>query len=386
MVNDSIHRSRRGIAYQDRYALLEFLRYFQKGRLVEFYTDHPFDEKGHSLDVFAVLMNPKEEHIFEIKTGEGFKRDKTQKLGKELHTLYEFSHNRGRASKVLLVMDPDIPSETWQNWSDLETIKVKNRGTWGGETYKQILERCRKQFHFTEMKAKVFKEFIKKIEFRQGPRNIEQERERLSPLETLIIQEIRCICDKAGSSGAEIEIPYSATMQELLDLVRYGAEYGRNIALDIIEVLTGSFARRRFVEKRIDNPSGLSRHEEIKKLEPTIMKKLIKEYQPSVINVRGRDSILENMNQIIQSGQYSKNREVILDFFKDEELKSYFLNKLPDGLEDLAEIEFILEELVKDERSFKLISILKESNSEINIEFIISFINRHYEKLGRSFE
>lgn len=382
MVNDSIQRSRRGIAYQDRYTLLKFLEYFQEGRLVEFYTDHPFDEKGHSLDIFAVLMNPKEEHIFEIKTGERFKRDKTQKLGDELHTLYEFSHNRGRVSKVALVVDPEIPAEILRNWSDLQIIKDRNGGTWGGETYRQILERCQKQFNFTKMSIEVFKDFIKKIEFRPGPPNIKQERERLSPLETLIIQEIRRICDRAGSSGAEIEMPYSTTVQELLDLVRYGAEYGRDIACDIIEVLTGSFARRKFVEKWIDNRSGLSRDEEIRKLEPTIMSKLIKEYQPSVINVRGRDSILENINQIIQSGQYSKNREVILDFFKDEELKSYFSNKLPDSLEDLAEVEFILEELVKDERPFKLIRILKDSSSERNIEFILNFISEHYQKLG----
>ena len=126
MVNDSIQRSRRGTAYQDRYALLKFLEYFQEGRLGEFYTDHPFDEKGHSLDVFVVLMNPKEEHIFEIKTGERFKRDKTQKLGDELHTLYEFSHNRGRVSKVFLVIDPEIRAEILRNWSDLEIIKAKN--------------------------------------------------------------------------------------------------------------------------------------------------------------------------------------------------------------------------------------------------------------------
>lgn len=95
---------------------------------------------------------------------------------------------------------------------------------------------------------------------------------------------------------------------------------------------------------------------------------------------------LAKINQIIQSGEYSRNQDLILDFFKDEELKSYFLNKLPDSFEDLAEIEFILEELVKDERPFKLIAILRKSIGERNIEFIINFINKHYEEPGRSFE
>lgn len=386
MVNDSIQRSRRGIAYQDRYALLKFLEYFQEGRLKEFYTDYSFDEKGHSLDVFVVLRNPMEEHIFEIKTGEKFKTDKTQELAKELHTLYEFSHKSGKVSKVFLVVDPEIHVEILWNWGVLHFIKEKRGGKLGTETYNEVVERYQGNFGFNGIDRKGFVSFIRNTEFEQGLPNKKEENEKISYLENVIMGKIRNICEKVESNGVEVEIPYYTTMEELLAVVRYGAEYGPNIVLNIIEVLTGSFARRWFVEKRIDIPSGVSRHDEIRKQEAIIRKKLMDEYQPTVIDVKDKDFMLQSINQIIQSGQYSKNREVILDFFKDEELKFYFLNKLPDSLEDLAEIEFILEELVKDERSFKLISILKESISERNIEFVINFINKHYEELGRSFE
>ena len=95
---------------------------------------------------------------------------------------------------------------------------------------------------------------------------------------------------------------------------------------------------------------------------------------------------LAKINQIIQSGQYSQNQGIILDFLKDEELKFYFLSKLPDKFEDLREIEFLLGKLVKDDRPFKLINILRESANKRNNNFIINFIDKYYEERGESFE
>jgi len=272
MANDSIQRSRRGIAYQDRYALLKFLEYFQEGRLREFYTDYAIDEKGHSLDVFVVLINPTEEHIFEIKTGEKFKTDKTQELGKELSTLHQFSQKSGKVSKIFLVVDPEIHAEILENWSVLYFIKEKRRGKWGTMTYNEVVKKYQGNFGFNGINRKVFEDFIRKTEFREGPSNREQENEKVSALETLIIQKIRCICDRVGSSGVEMEIPYSTTMQELLAVVRRGAEYGRNIVPGIIEVLSDSFARRSYVERRTTKRAGSSRADSINQQKELITK------------------------------------------------------------------------------------------------------------------
>lgn len=87
------------------------------------------------------------------------------------------------------------------------------------------------------------------------------------------------------------------------------------------------------------------------------------------------------INQIIKSRKYLQNKGIILDFLKGREIKYYFLNKLPKKFDDLQKIEFLLEEIVKDKRPFKLFDIFKESISKKNNQFIISFIQKHYQEL-----
>jgi len=90
----------------------------------------------------------------------------------------------------------------------------------------------------------------------------------------------------------------------------------------------------------------------------------------------------QEINQIVQSGEYLENKDKILDFLKNIKLKQYFLNELPNKFDDLSKIEFLLEKLVKDEPPFKLFDILRESTSENNSTFIVRFVKRHYEEFG----
>jgi len=381
MINSSIQKSRQGLAYQDRYALLKFLEYFQQGRLREFYTDYSFNKEGNSLDIFVVLINPIDEHIFEIKTGEKFKTDKVKKLSRELHILYEFSQKHNKVSKIFLVIDPEIHAEFLQNWSDLQIIKEKQGGKWGNETYNQIVKRCQRNFGFNKIKERDFVAFIKGIEFKMEYPNKKVENEKNSPLENVIIGKIKSICEKVKSNGADIEMPYCTTMQELLETIRQGAADGSNILPSFAEVLSDSLARRYSIEKRTEKAAGVSRPDLIDKQRKLITKRLRDEYQKTTIDVKNKDSILQQINRIIQLGKYPENKDVILNILRDRELKYYFLNKLPKKFDSLKEIEFLLEELVKDERPFEVFNILKESVSEKNNDFIISFIQRHYEGL-----
>lgn len=94
---------------------------------------------------------------------------------------------------------------------------------------------------------------------------------------------------------------------------------------------------------------------------------------------------LQRINQIIESREYLQNKDTILNFLKNRELKFYFLNKLPKKFDDLQEIKFLLEEIVKDERLFNLFKILEGSISGENNQFIISFVQKHYQELEGRF-
>lgn len=90
---------------------------------------------------------------------------------------------------------------------------------------------------------------------------------------------------------------------------------------------------------------------------------------------------IHQINKITDSGKYLENKKMILGFLGDREARYYFLCKLPKKFDDLREIRFLLEELVKDERPFELFNILKKSISEKNNLFIIEFLQKYYEQL-----
>lgn len=91
---------------------------------------------------------------------------------------------------------------------------------------------------------------------------------------------------------------------------------------------------------------------------------------------------LQQINQIIQSGKYLENKKMILGCLGDRETRYYFLSQLQKKkFDDLREIRFLLEELVKDERPFELFNILEKSISEKNDLFIIEFLQKYYEQL-----
>jgi len=98
-----------------------------------------------------------------------------------------------------------------------------------------------------------------------------------------------------------------------------------------------------------------------------------------------KESEFQKIGRIVESQDYFENKETILGFLKDRELKSFLMEKLPERFNNLQKIEFLLEEFVKGERPFELFKILKGSINEENKSFIVAFLQKHYEKLGGTF-
>jgi hypothetical protein len=82
----TIEATRLGFSYQDKFACLRFLEELRKGRLDKIYTDFPY-ETQHSVDIRLLLKQSKtatEEHVYEIKTGNKFKKDTKKKNTSEI--------------------------------------------------------------------------------------------------------------------------------------------------------------------------------------------------------------------------------------------------------------------------------------------------------------
>lgn len=94
-----------------------------------------------------------------------------------------------------------------------------------------------------------------------------------------------------------------------------------------------------------------------------------------------KSSSLEKINKVISEKFYKKNSDDILLWLKDEKLGNYFLDKLPKEFDDLKEINFLLEELIKARNPYFALGILERSISEKNNPFIFQFLDKHIEYL-----
>lgn len=92
--------------------------------------------------------------------------------------------------------------------------------------------------------------------------------------------------------------------------------------------------------------------------------------------------IIKLINSIIESGDYQGGKEKIMEIFERDNYRNYFVKKMPKFFNDLNEINFILDMLIKVEDFYNgpylVFEILKESVSAKNNNFIINFLRENY--------
>jgi len=88
---------------------------------------------------------------------------------------------------------------------------------------------------------------------------------------------------------------------------------------------------------------------------------------------------IEKINQINLENSYLKNKDFVLDTINDEDIFQYFYESIKDKkFTNIVDIEFIFEEFLKKDNLFLIFNILENNLSEPTIDFIITFIKKHY--------
>ncbi len=277
MANFPITLSRRGYAYQDKYALLKLLKFLCNGRVKEFHVDFPFGNKGNSLDILIVLQKPEEKYVYEIKTGEKFKRDKYKEVSEALISLYYYQTQK--KCKVYLIISPELRSGIAMNWGDLQFIRdegerAKNNR---GDTMLEVAKRCRKLFGFEKKAISLenFIRFVKSLKLEEGPScEKDGEIDSYPDLEDLIDSEIRNLGKKLDILSSELEMPNLYIVLGLLEIVRQGAEGKLRIVPSSIEALTNFFACRVLIAKHISYGRGITSDELLTREKEKIIKRL----------------------------------------------------------------------------------------------------------------
>ncbi len=86
------------------------------------------------------------------------------------------------------------------------------------------------------------------------------------------------------------------------------------------------------------------------------------------------------INELLINQDYLENKDEILEFIKDNELRDYFVNKLKGNVKKLQDIEFILDRLIKKSPQMSL-NVIESNISQNNVNFTIDFLQKNYKNL-----
>ncbi len=251
----SINKSRIGYAYQYKYALLIILKFMLAGRLKSARIDLPFSSGKFinlSLDINLELMNPNEYNIYEIKTGDDFKKDKIEELKKTLRNIYLYEKTINLDCKKYIVISPEVESRLLEHWNDFKFIKSNNRKNLHNETQGDVRNRVFKAFDFgiRDINQGDFIAFIKQITFKIGPSYCRNSNlDKLSDLEDQIRSEIDNFSTKFSLNSSDVEIPSWSVALELLEVLNQSSENNKEVVKDFIEKLNECLCRKRLLKE-----------------------------------------------------------------------------------------------------------------------------------------
>jgi len=251
----SINKSRIGYAYQYKYALLIILKFMLAGRLKSAKINEPFSLNEFinlSLDIKLELMNPDEVYIYEIKTGDDFKKDKIEELKKTLRNLYLYEKNINICCKKFIIISPEVKSGILEHWNDFLFITSNRRENLHKETQKDVQNRVFQNFGFWSLgiKQKDFIKFIKQITFEVGPKySKDSDLDKLTDLEDQIKSEVDNFSIKLSLNSSDIEIPSWTVALELLEVLNQCSENNKEVVEDLFEKLNECFYRKRLLKE-----------------------------------------------------------------------------------------------------------------------------------------
>lgn len=279
-----INRTRNGFIYQDKYALLEILRFLGDGSLQEVYVELEYGTKNQSLDI-KLVRSSGEETIYEIKTGDNFKDDKNSKIKNAILGLFDyFKQNK---SHIILVIDNDLHASLAAVWADWLLIQEIKHPTMAQKNKKERNIKTKEYWEgygFSEMGISLddFKKFVCEIELKIGLNNEPTHFNLTSDLDNAIKFEIETFADRHDvKDSASIEVPYHSIEGELLGIIQLAASGKiKNLREAIGTRIADCLARRKVLAKQ-DHDGNME--EEIKKES--------KKIQEDILNISLPDSL-----------------------------------------------------------------------------------------------
>jgi len=269
----TIFATRRGFLYQDMYAVLQFLKYFQSKQITEFYVDYVFNTANQgSIDIKIILAGGTTK-IIEVKSGENFKQDKRKKETSEVREAFiELVECAGLGNGVLkyFVLSPEFKGrpkifEYWQNLITLKTFP-----TFRSAEAKRISKWFYIKLSITQFSTheSVF-DFIKNLEIECSDNDVhDNENDHNSPIEDSIIQKIRDLSVDFDANGTELELPCDMLFNQMVYICQKYAGTNKNLCDLLTDLLLRFFSQRRMINRSASSDFNAA-YEDIKRFYST---------------------------------------------------------------------------------------------------------------------
>lgn len=250
----TIFATRRGFLYQDIYAVLQFLKYFQSKQITEFYVDYEFNPANQgSIDIKVILVDGTTK-IIEVKSGENFKQDKRKKETSEVREAFiELVECAGLGNDILksFVLSPEFKGkpkifEYWQNLVTLKTFPTFQSAD---------AKRIAKWFYlklsipqFTTHESTF--DFIKNLEIECSDNDVhDNENDHSSPIEDSVIQKIRDLSEDFGVDGTDQELPCKMLFTQMIYTCQKYAGTNVNLYDKLTDLILRFFSQRRMINR-----------------------------------------------------------------------------------------------------------------------------------------
>lgn len=204
----NIGSTRRGYLYQDRFAVLTYLREFQNKNIQEFYIDYPLKGKK-SLDILHIDKN-RNEIIYEVKSGEIFKESSDEIKIAIINLKEQTDQYSNRKAK--LIIRSGFKKDIAKCWTAIVAIKEK-RGIKGAKSDLVILRSILKiEENISE--ESLFKT-IKKIHLEDGDDDVFDNTIGSCKIDQQIISQIQNIARFFEVEHWDYEYPAQLLMYQL---------------------------------------------------------------------------------------------------------------------------------------------------------------------------
>ncbi|HUD06019.1 MAG TPA: hypothetical protein VMR18_03870 [Candidatus Saccharimonadales bacterium] len=239
----SIRSTRVGYFYQDIYAVHLFIKHYLEHDILAIFVDYEYDSSGHKSFDIRIIKNDRDEDNYEVKTGDAFK-DQNTLIAEAFVDLIQAKKDGyiSETGQAILLISPEFRAQIANYYAKLLYLKSHTLGA--PESPEAIALFAARMPAVLCTDNTELHNRLKQIGVVCGEDNKIAHGERFSPIEQIVIAQIRSLAENLGIDSPNASVfPEETLLRELVYTVHANA--GSNVSLydEFRRLIISFFAR-----------------------------------------------------------------------------------------------------------------------------------------------